>query len=74
MNGHDMEDIVSKLRIAKEYSGQPVCLIAHTVKGKGVSFIEHNNAWHARTATEAEYQAAMEELDAQLAAIEADED
>lgn len=74
MNGHDMEDIVSKLRIAKEYAGQPVCLIAHTVKGKGVSFIEHNNSWHAKIATEAEYEAAMAELDAQLAAIDADED
>ncbi|MBQ9685444.1 MAG: transketolase [Oscillospiraceae bacterium] len=74
MNGHDMDDIVSKLLIAREYAGQPVCLIAHTVKGRGVSFIEHNNAWHAKIATEAEYQAAIEELDAQLTAIDADED
>lgn len=73
MNGHDMQDVVSKLTVAKEYAGKPVCLIAHTVKGKGVSFIEHNNSWHAKVATEEEYQRAMQELDAQLAAIEADE-
>ena len=36
MNGHDMCDIVNKLTIAKEYAGKPVCIIAHTVKGKGI--------------------------------------
>lgn len=72
MNGHDMADIVSKLTIAKEYAGRPVMIIAHTVKGKGVSFVEHNNSWHARVATEDEYLQAMKELDMQEAALEAE--
>lgn len=72
MNGHDMDDIVSKLSIAKEFSGRPVCIIAHTVKGKGVSFIEHNNKWHARICTEEEYSLAMAELDAQETAFNRD--
>lgn len=71
MNGHDMNDIVSKLTIAKEFAGRPVCIIAHTVKGKGISFMEHNNKWHNGRCTEAEYAQAMQELDAQLEAIEA---
>lgn len=70
MNGHDMADIVSKLSIAKEFEGRPVCIIAHTVKGKGVSFIEHNNAWHNRNCSPEEYEQAMAELDAQEAAID----
>lgn len=70
MNGHDMNDIVSKLTIAKEYAGKPVCVIAHTIKGKGISFVEHNNSWHAKEATEEQYQQAMKELDEQTAAIE----
>lgn len=70
VNGHDMSDIVSKLTIAKEFSGMPVCVIAHTVKGKGISFMEHNNAWHNGKCTEEQYVQAMHELDEQEAAIE----
>ncbi len=71
INGHDMNDIVSKLTIAKEFSGAPVCIIAHTVKGKGISFMEHNNAWHNGKCNEEQYAQAMKELDEQEAAIEA---
>ncbi len=71
MNGHDMSDIVSKLTVAKEFSGRPVCVIAHTVKGKGISFMEHNNAWHNGRCREEQYAEAMKELDAQEAAIDA---
>ena len=71
VNGHNMNDIVNKLTIAREFSGKPVCIIAHTVKGKGISFMEHNNAWHNGTCSEEQYAAAMKELDEQEAAIEA---
>ena len=40
----------------------PTCILAHTVKGKGVSFMEHAVLWHYRTAREAEYVNAMREL------------
>lgn len=70
INGHDMGQIVSALTMAREFSGRPVCIIAHTVKGKGISFIEHNNKWHARVCTEDEYQKAMAELDEQDKAID----
>lgn len=71
MNGNDMAEVVSKLQMAREYDERPVCIIANTVKGKGISFVEHNNRWHAAVATEEEYQMAMKELDDQIAAIEA---
>ena len=73
MNGNDMADVVKTLDMAKEYDERPVCIIANTVKGKGISFTEHNNRWHAAVATEEEYVQAMKELDDQLAAIDAGE-
>ena len=62
INGHDMADIVSKLDIATNYHGLPTVIIAHTVKGKGISFIENNNAWHAGFMTQNWYEKAMAEL------------
>jgi transketolase len=62
MNGHNMEDIVTKLEMAVGFKGRPTVLIAHTIKGKGVSFMENNNAWHARIPTLAEYEQALTEL------------
>ena len=62
MNGHDMRDIVSKLEEARNFRGRPTVIIAHTVKGKGVSFMEHNNVWHSKRPSEAQYLQAAEEL------------
>jgi transketolase len=63
MNGHNMEEIVAKLEMAVSFKGRPVVLIAHTVKGKGVSFMENQAAWHAKIPTQAEYEQAIRELD-----------
>lgn len=65
MHGHNMEDIVRTLEIAREFHGRPVCIIANTIKGKGISFIEHNNKWHAKAPTDEEYAAAIAELEQQ---------
>lgn len=64
VDGHNIPELYSRLRMAKNYEGCPVCIIAHTVKGKGVSFIEHNNAWHSKMPTNEEYEKAMAELSA----------
>lgn len=64
IDGHNIPEIYSRLNMATQYEGRPVCIIAHTVKGKGVRFIEHNNAWHAKMPTDDEYQRAMQELKA----------
>jgi transketolase len=63
MNGHNMADIVNKLEMAVSFQGRPTALIAHTVKGKGVSFMENQAAWHAKIPTQAEYEQAIRELD-----------
>jgi transketolase len=63
MNGHNMEEIVAKLEMAVSFKGRPTVIIAHTVKGKGVSFMENQAAWHAKIPTQAEYEQAIKELD-----------
>lgn len=63
VNGHDMNDIVSKMEIAVNHHGTPTCIIAQTVKGKGVSFMEHDNAWHQKMVSEAQYMQAMKDLE-----------
>ena len=63
MNGHNVPDILDKLAIARAYQGMPTIIVAHTVKGKGVSFMENNNAWHQSLMTPEQYQAALQELE-----------
>ena len=63
IDGHDMEQIVSALGLAKAHTGSPTCIVAKTVKGKGVSFMENNNAWHQKPVTDEEYAIAMKELE-----------
>ena len=61
-NGHDFEDIFRAFEKAKEVKNNPVVIIANTVFGCGVSFMEGNPDWHAKVPNEAEYKKAMEEL------------
>jgi transketolase len=63
MNGHNMEEITNKLEIACMYRELPTLIVAHTTKGKGVSYMEHNNDWHAKIPTEAQYHLALRELE-----------
>jgi transketolase len=63
MDGHCMEDIVSVLEMAVRFKGRPTVVIAHTTKGKGVSFMENNVAWHGKIPTQAEYEQALQELE-----------
>ncbi len=63
VDGHDhvqMESVLKGLPFQKDL---PNCVIAHTVKGKGVSFMENKVLWHYRTAKDEEYEAALKELE-----------
>jgi transketolase len=62
IDGHDMKEILSAIEKAHSTKGIPTCIVAKTVKGKGVSFMEHNNAWHKRVPTPEEYDMAMSAL------------
>ncbi len=66
-DGHDMPQVVYTLRHAHEGTeGKPTVVIARTVKGKGISFMENQFAWHARPLTENECARAMKELGASM--------
>lgn len=62
IDGHDIEQIIEALNKAKEIKGKPVAIIAKTIKGKGVSFMENVADWHGKAPKEEEYKIAMEEL------------
>ena len=62
MDGHDMADILATLKEAKASEDGPVAIIAHTIKGKGVSFMEGDYKWHARVPDAEEFELAMAEL------------
>lgn len=63
INGHDFGDILKAIETAKGIESNPVVIIANTVFGCGVSFMEGNPDWHARAPDGAEYKKAMEELE-----------
>ena len=61
-DGHDVEALAQAIARALQVSGQPSVVIAHTVKGKGVSFMEGNKAWHGASIEPEQAQLALEEL------------
>lgn len=63
VDGHDHEALHSALASIPFSSGRPSCLIAHTTKGKGVSFMEDTVLWHYRIPRGAEFDAALAELE-----------
>lgn len=67
IDGHNMEEIIQALDKADEIKGIPTVIIAHTVKGKGVSFAENVVGFHNGAMTKEQYELALEELDAQIA-------
>lgn len=62
MDGHNMQEIVTTLEKAKSMKGKPVCIIADTVKGKGVSYMENVRAWHGKTPNKEQYEQAIREI------------
>lgn len=64
IDGHDSEAVVRTLSSVPFEPGRPSCVIAHTVKGKGVSFMEDDLLWHYRNPAGDEYAAAVKELEA----------
>ena len=62
IDGHDMQQIVTALEKAKTVKGKPVVILADTVKGKGISFMEDKAGWHGKTPNYDELMAALKEL------------
>jgi transketolase len=61
-DGHDIQAVSTAIDQAKNGTGQPAMVIAKTVKGKGISFMEGKNTWHGKPINEQEYAAALREL------------
>ncbi|MEW5818399.1 MAG: transketolase [Spirochaetota bacterium] len=62
-NGHNMDDLVKTFLMAQQESEDgPVAVIAHTVKGKGVSFMEHQWAWHGKAPDDEQFRLAIKEI------------
>jgi len=70
INGHCFDDIEAAFNKAKEVKGKPTAILAATVKGKGVSFMEDQVDWHGKGPNKDEYEKAMAELEAQLKELE----
>ncbi|MBO7151158.1 MAG: transketolase [Clostridia bacterium] len=66
IDAHNLNEIDAALKEAKTVKGKPTAIIAKSVKGKGVSFMENECGWHGKAPNEAEYEAAMAELAAKL--------
>jgi transketolase len=64
VNGHDVDTLIDTLSGVPFVSGRPSCVVAHTVKGKGVSFMEDQLLWHYRAPDNDELARALRELDA----------
>ena len=62
VNGHDIEELIIAFEKAKEVKGMPTAIIAKTIKGKGVSFMENQVGWHGKAPNKEEYEKAIQEL------------
>ena len=69
INGNDFDESDRAFAEAKSHKGEPTAIIAHTIKGKGVSFMEDKAGWHGKAPNEEEYKIAMEELEKEAAAL-----
>lgn len=63
VDGHDFDSLRAAFEEAKETKGMPTAIIAKTVKGKGVSYMENQVSWHGSAPNEEQYKVAMEELE-----------
>lgn len=63
IDGHNIEEIIKAFEVAKNVKDKPTCIIAKTIKGKGVSFMENKAVWHGKAPNEEEYIKAIKELE-----------
>jgi len=63
VDGHDIGAVLDALHQARAHEGRPTCIIAHTVKGKGVTFMENNNEFHGKAPNADQLAVALGQLD-----------
>lgn len=62
VDGHNISELISAFEEAKKVKGKPTAIIANTIKGKGVSFMENQVGWHGKAPNDEEYEIAIKEL------------
>ncbi len=69
INGHDFDAIDAAFKEARQKKGMPTAIIAKTVKGKGVSFMENQVSWHGAAPNDEQYKVAMEDLEKEASTL-----
>ena len=72
INGHCFDDMEKAFAKARETKGKPTAILAQTVKGKGVSFMENQVGWHGTAPNKEQFEQATAELEAELKRLEAE--
>ena len=62
IDGHDYEQILSAIEAAQKNRGRPSMIVAHTIKGKGLDYMENDNSWHKRVPTDEQLASAIKQL------------
>ena len=62
IDGHNVQEIIDAFDVARNVEGKPVCIIAKTVKGKGVSFMEGKVEWHGKAPNQEQYEQAIKDI------------
>ena len=62
MDAHDFDEIRAAFKEAEETKGMPICIVLHSLKGKGVSFMENSCDWHGKAPNDEEFAIAMADL------------
>ncbi len=62
IDGHDIEEIIKAFEVARNVKGKPTCIIAKTIKGKGIEFMENQAGWHGKAPNDEQYEQAIKEL------------
>ena len=70
IDGHDFDQIEAAYKEAEQTKGQPTMILAKTIKGKGVSFMENNAGWHGKAPNDEQWAQAKAELEAQIKELE----
>jgi transketolase len=65
-DGHDMAQVVGTIGAAQAHSGEPTCIVARTIKGRGVSYMEGKRLWHGTPPDDAQYEQAVREIEGGL--------
>ena len=63
IDGHDIEEIIKAFEVSRNIKEKPTCIIAKTIKGKGISYMENQVGWHGKAPNEEQYKEAIKELE-----------